>query len=342
MRPQDDDLVPMSLALRWQRDHVRALGSPVAGEILDAVAVDVLEGGPLASMLPDTVRFGEFPGLRAMAALHRLALERRAPAVALFLPTLGGTAPRSPGAIAAFRIAVVEALGEHGEVLVESLRRTPQTNETGRAALLRCALAREAAAHGSLPVRLWEIGASGGLNLRADHLPGLPGLEAGPVPPIVERRGCDLDPVDITTVDGRLRLSSYVWVDDVDRFARLARALDVAMEVPAELVRMDAADFVRGLAPVRGRCTVLWHSAMWVYLSPDVRAAVLSELDRAGHAATSDAPLLHVSWEWDAGHTGPDGFMLVVRRWDGTDQGEPTLLARGMGHGSTVTMLMAE
>ena len=42
---------------------------------------------------------------------------------------------------------------------------------------------------------------------------------------VVERRGCDLHPVDATSEAGRLLLTSFVWPFDVDRHQRLAAAL---------------------------------------------------------------------------------------------------------------------
>lgn len=339
MPPADDDRVPLLDALRWQRDYVTAAGSPTAAEILLAVEDDVVAGGAVSALLPVSVRFGDLPGLRIMAAVHRLALERRAPLVALRLPTLGGTAPASAGERAQFRRDVIALLHEHADDLERSLARTPQTNEAGRAALLRVALSR-------LPdraVRLAEIGASAGLNLRADHLPGLPGLEAGPLPAVVERWGCDLSPVDPTTPEGRALLSSYVWVDDVERFRRLAAALDVATRVPAGVVRQDAGEFVASLTLQPGAATVLWHSAMWIYLPDSVLSAVRGGLDALGRRATASSPLVHVSWEWDSTGTDRSGFLLVERSWrGGADDGRPRLLATGRSHGRDVVLVQGE
>ena len=270
MRPDDDDAVPILDALRWQREYVLAAGSTTAALVLEAVARDIEGGGVLGTIVPAEQRFGDLPGLRIMAAVHRLALDRAAPAVARWLPTLGGIAPRSSADDEVFRREVVAALLANPDALADSLARTPQTNETGRAALLRCVLSR---LDRDRPVRLREIGASAGLNLRADRLPGQPALESGPMPAILDRIGCDLSPVDIGTPEGRALLGSYVWVDDVERFRRLAAAMTVAAAVPASVVQMDAADFVAGLTLMDGTTTVVWHSAMWVYLPP-------------GHAAT--------------------------------------------------------
>jgi hypothetical protein len=339
-RPQDDDVVAIDEALRRQRGYVMAAGAPVAAMILDAVAGDVAAGGPLADLLPARARFGDFPGIRVMAAVHLLALRRKAPMVALRLPTLGGVAPRSGSERAAFEADVVSLLAGHPDDLLAGLQRTPQTNEPGRAALLRCALSR---LDPRLPVRLTELGASAGLNLRADLLPGIAGMEAGPLPAIIERSGCDLDPVDASATSGRDLLTSYVWVDDVHRFERLRHALDVAERVPASVVRQDAASFCAGLELTAATTTVIWHSAMWVYLDASTRAKVLRSIADLGATSTADSTLAHVSWEWPSYDDEPGApFALVVRRWRGRpDDGVPRLLARGTSHGSSAHLVSA-
>lgn len=317
----------MLVAVAWQRQHLMAVGAPVAARILGAVEDDVSDGGALGSLLPDVVRFGDMPGLRIMAVVHRLALERRAPGVALHLPTMGGTAPAGRTGTSRFADAVVRALADHPDELITGLAHTPQTNETGRSTALRIALSRLP----ERPVRLVELGASAGLNLRADHLPGRPELEAGPLPPVVARLGCDRDPVDPTSAEGRLLLSSYVWVDDVDRFARLGHALRVAQRIPAEVVRADAADYVEALELVAGTTTVVWHSAMWVYLSPATRERIDAGLNRLGGDSSRDGRLVRASWEWDA-DDDVDPFRLQLTTWS-SGRPDRQAIARGTSHG---------
>jgi hypothetical protein len=275
-------------------------------------------------------------GLRLMAIVHRLAIERRAPGVALYLPTLGGQPPTG-AFVADFAAAVVAALVDHPVETSRGLQQTPQTNESGRAALLRIALSHLGP---DVPVHLHEIGASAGLNLRADHLPGLPSLEAGPMPEIVQRSGCDLDPLDPTTSDGRTALSSYVWVDDVVRFERLRHALQVAAQVPATVVRQDAATYVEGISLSQGTTTVVWHSAMWLYLPGDAKQRILRALTALGEGAAPDRRLAHVSWEWLPGVDDASApFELVLRTWQGRpDDGSARLLARGHSHGGDVVL----
>ena len=135
-------------------------------------------------------------------------------------------------------------IADHLDELHEALAIAPQTNEVGRSVALLVGLFDLAAATGCRRVRLLELGASAGLNLLLDRFRVVGdgwswGPEASPVQllgavhgaivpaelEIVEARGCDLDPVDATSDQGRLRLTSFVWPFDVHRHERLAGAL---------------------------------------------------------------------------------------------------------------------
>lgn len=333
----EDEIVTIEGQLEWQEGYCRAAGSPTSAEILRAVLNDLSGPRSLAEILPSQTRFGDLVGLRIMAAVHRLAIERQAPSVAIFAPTLGGIAPsRSPDSRRAtndFHAAVVEAIADNSSAVRAAISEVPQTNEVGRSRLLRIALSR-------IPgnVRLCEFGASAGLNLRADHLPGTPGLEAGPMPSVIERRGCDLNPIDPTTTSGRARLTSYVWMDDVDRFEQLRRALQVAADIPAVVIKQDAADFVGALRLHAGSATVLWHSSMWGYLPGPTRSRIGQLIDGLGATASPDMPLWHVAWE-----PIPDDrehHELTVQVWDGTPgSGSVQRIAVGTTHGREVRLL---
>ena len=54
---------------------------------------------------------------------------------------------------------------------------------------------------------------------------------------IVERRGCDIAPIDVGGADGETTVLSYVWPDQGARLARLRGAIEVARRVPARLER---------------------------------------------------------------------------------------------------------
>lgn len=296
--------------------------------MLDAVRDDQ----PTLALLPRTTRKGDLIGLRVMAHLHRLALERRAPALAIHLPTLGGTAPQTDRARAALRTAVHQTLSDHPPA--SALSRVPQTNEPGRAAIWRSLLSDIARTWPGRGVRVIEPGASAGLNLRADHLPGNPDLEVGPLPAVVERLGCDLHPIDPFTTEGRTQLTSYVWVDDVTRFGALAHALEVAQRVPATVIRAEASDFVRAQLPRPGTVLVVWHSALAMYLSATDRADLDAAIASVGALASPDAPVVHAAWEWDP-QGQPGDFALAVRAWTGATTAMPPMIhVRGASHGS--------
>jgi len=281
--------------LDWQERYCRAAGSPTSAEILRAVIDDLDGPRSLSTVLPSHTRFGDLIGLRIMAAVHLLAIERRAPAVAIFAPTLGGVAPSRCADLSRanrqFHDAVIEAIATNAEMMETAITEVPQTNEVGRSRLLRIALSMIRG-----DVRLFEFGTSAGLNLRADHLTGDPALESGPMPPVIERRGCDLNPIDPTTTSGRARLTSYVWMDDLDRFERLRGALQMAAEIPATVVKQDAGDFVSAIELEAGSTTVLWHSSMWVHLDEGSRSRISEQVMRLGATlcVRSCVPL----WVW--------------------------------------------
>ena len=158
------------------------------------------------------------------------------------------------------------------------------------------------------------------------------------MPVIVERIGCDLDPVDANTPDGRALLSSYVWVDDIDRWASLQHALKIASDVPVIVKKQDARDFVLRIEPKHGYATVIWHSAMWIYLDDTQRREVIDAIEHVAALGTSESPVIHISWEWHE-LQGQGPFELVQTHWNGrSDHGVPTVIATGTSHGTAVTL----
>lgn len=328
------------------------LGSPLYASLLEHVAGDMLAGGPTADVLAG---HEDDPGpsalaLRLMGAVHRIVLERRAPALAMFYPSVRGTADVD-GAWPAFRGVVVE----HRDEVRRLLDRPPQTNEVGRAASLIGGLLHVVDRWPG-PLRLFEIGASAGLNLRADRFrvdladEGGVGPSDSPVvlpdpwhgrrPPaaplhIVARHGCDTEPVDPTTQEGRLRLTSYVWPDQPARLERLRGAFQIAAQVPAPVVRRSARDFVADLQLARGTTTVLWHSIMWQYLDHAERSEVGARLDELGGTAHADARLAHLALEPRRRTPTADHEVLVVlRTWPGGDE---LVLGSASAHGIPTT-----
>jgi len=334
--------------LREQARWCKTLGSPLYAHLLSHAARDVLAGGPARQLLAghEYAPLGSALALRFMGAVHRLVLTGRAPLLAPFYPS--ASEPTTPGdPWPAFRETLVRLRDE----LRPLIERPVQTNEVGRSAALLGAflwIARET----RLPLRLLEIGASAGLNLRWDcyryesdgwnwgdpasmvvlrdrFASGRPAIEIEPR--VVSRRGCDPAPLDPTTEDGRLTLTSYVWPDQRERLAILRQAIEVARRVPAVVDRADARTWLASkLAdPVPGTATIVFHSIGMQYLDPHDRDAVRDVVDAAGTRATTDAPIFRLSMEH-----GGEQAEVRLRRWPGPDGSE--VMATAGFHGQAV------
>lgn len=294
----------------------QVMGSPLATHLLVTAAQDVVAGGPTALLLVPRARpgRGDAAALRFLAAVHRLVLTRQAPHLAMHYPSVGGTVD-----LAGVGAAFLQTVADHRATLEEDVERPCQTNEPGRAAGLLVGLLEVSAITG-LPLSLREVGASAGLNLRMDrwrydlpdgHVVGDPNSELrladrwrAPIPHaevalrVIDRRGCDLRPIDPTTPEGRLALSASVWPDQTERFARLGAAIRIAANVPAPVDFASAAAWVAEHArPVAGRCTVVFHSIVEEYLEPAERAALHTAMAALSHEATTSAPLAWLRME---------------------------------------------
>jgi hypothetical protein len=304
---------------RMRRQSVACgeLGSPLYARLLARAAADLEAGGPVAAVLDgylDTP-WRSALALRMLGGVHALVLSGQAPELAAFYPSAGGTADPGPGGALAWA-ALRSVLAGQRDAVRGWLDRPPQTNEVGRAAALLGGL-RHLAAEACLPVRLVEIGASAGLNLRADrfYIPGeagrygdpsspvvLAGAWRGQPPPpadveVIERTGGDRTPIDPTTPQGRLTLAAYVWPDQPDRTERLRGALAVAAQLPADLRQEPASDTLRRTALADGSWTVLWHSIVRQYLDEAQREAVAAGVAALAAAATPAAPFAWLSLE---------------------------------------------
>jgi hypothetical protein len=154
---------PLVDRLREQARYCRTAGSALTAALLEGAADELGTGGAVDRLLAPLEQDppGSVPALRFAGSLHRLVLERRAPGLAVHYPSVGGT----PGDVWPAARAAVE---EHLEELQSMVRRPVQTNEVGRSSALLGGLLHVAASSG-LPVRLLDVGASGGLNLLVDR-----------------------------------------------------------------------------------------------------------------------------------------------------------------------------
>lgn len=340
--------------LREQAEWCRLMGSPLYASLLDEALADVERGGAAWRVLePHTApgRRGAALALRLMAAVHRLVLTGRAPALAAYYPTAGGAA--FGNAWPAFH----DVLVAHADALRQDVARPCQTNEVGRCAALAFGFF-EVAHRARLPLRLLEVGASAGLNLRWDLFrygngavswgdPASPvdlaGLWDDPPPRldaavnVVARRGCDLVPLDPANDEHCLALKASVWADQVQRFRRLDGALDLARRVP---VRVDAAPLHEWM-PERlaedapGAATVVYHSIVEEYVPAPQLAAFRAAIEEAGARATARSPL---GWVRLEPQPGERRHVLTVSYWPG---GHHRVVASCGAHGTNVRVFVA-
>ena len=185
--------------------------------------------------------------------------------------------------------------------------RHTNTNEVGRSAVLGPALTTVAAELDE-PLALVDVGCSAGLSLLCDRylldygaagitgpadavvrvscnvLGGDPPI-ASRLPPIVERIGIDLDPVDVRNDDDRRWQLACVW-PDTGRLPRTRLALEELRRTPPRIVQGDAVatvhDVVLGL-PSDATAVVMTTWAL-AYLTKENRIAFRDELQRASLA----------------------------------------------------------
>ncbi|HXJ48165.1 MAG TPA: DUF2332 domain-containing protein [Candidatus Acidoferrum sp.] len=331
--------------LRFQAQGCAQLGSPFYAALLDTAAADLVAGGPVAEALAGFEGESEWSALalRLMGAVHRLVLQERLPQLAPHYPSVGGDG-NAAQAWPAFR----EALAEHRVEIRQLIARGCQTNEVGRSAALLGGFL-EVAHRSRLPLRLLEIGASAGLNLRWDayryesgeigwgdeHSP-VRFVHFFEVPPpldrtaeVVDRKGCDLEPIDPTSEDGALSLRSFVWADQLGRLSRLDGAIEIARAMPVKVERVDAATFLESEleAPRPDVATVVYHSVFIQYLSEGIRRRIATAISEAVSRAARNAPIHYLTMEPDP---NKPGFEIRL---------DDELLATSHAHGTGVRWL---
>ncbi len=351
-RPDPPDEAPERLLAALLRSQARAceqIGSQLYSGLLDRAAIDVEAHGPTWVVLRGHEHDPRSSALalRLMGAVNHLVLRGQEPALAAAYEEGDGSAAWPP-----FRLV----LEENVKRLRELVERPVQTNEVGRGAALLpgfLIIARET----GMPLRLLEVGASAGLNLHWDRYRyQADGFTWGPVDSpltidfdlrgrlrtrldgeveVLDRRGCDLAPIDPTDPDGRLSLLAYVWPDQRVRITRLRAALDIAAGLPVSIDTEGAAAWVKRVLSDRspGQATVLYHSIVMQYLSESEQVAFRQHVSAAGKEATDDAPLIWLRME-------PAGKWADVRltTWPG---GFERHLARAGYHGSPVDLVAA-
>jgi hypothetical protein len=345
---------PVAAAFAAQVDWCRLLDSPFTARLMEAAPLALAEApGATAAAIR------AWPGepvrdalvLRLAGGLHALVRAGRAPELAALYP------PAPLPGIDALAAALAGVFADPGldAALRPWLDSAPQTNEVARSGVLMPGLMTIAGATG-LPLRLFELGPSAGLNLCLDRWHYLLGArEAGdpaspvriapdwrgePLPDlpdirVISRAGIDLNPLDVRDPATADRLLAYVWPDQPARVARAAAAIAAVAADPPPIAQGDAAAFVAAqVAPVAGSCGVVFHSIAFQYFPADSRAAIAAHMAGAGAEATPGAPLAWLRYEMEEGRVGALPTLRLTL-WRGGPAQE-RLLAHAHPHGTFV------
>ncbi len=328
-----------------QAGHCDGLDSPFMGRLLRLLAAHWPRGTQLAATCDtfdgDIGPIGTSLPLRIAGGLHALVLQRKD-------HDLTAAYPPNPSTDAQLWQAVNAALHQHDTFLCNWIKQAPQTNEVRRAAALIPA-AHMLAKKYALPLRLSELGASGGLNLMFDHFNLQAPVAYGPksavqLTPdwqgsapstasleIVERRGVDLNPLDSSNAQDRLRLQAYLWPDQPERLSRTRAAIKLQN---APVQKGDAIDWLTTRLPhISSQLHLVYHTIAWQYFPPDHQARGAALIKAAGKTATKTTPLAWLSMEADG---ASPGAALRLRLWpDDID----VLLARVDFHGRWLNWL---
>ena len=229
-----------------------------------------------------------------------------------------------------------------------------QTNEVQRCFALLPAFLTLAKESGARCLDLLELGPSAGLNLLWDRYAyayrhgswgsselTLRGVEYVPMPAEVleaqvevrNRRGIDLNPVDVTTEHGARLLRAFIWPGRVERGQRLKKAIEIFRREPPVLVRGDYMELLPGLLAERdeGALTVVFQTASTGYLRPEQRADLRELLESAGR----EGPLGWISTRAveEREEKRDDSYELEIAHWPG---GKRRFLLRCDFHGNWI------
>ncbi len=336
----------------------KKLGSPFMELLCQTFADNTLPPGPVQrkihSWTGDVGGNADSLPLRIAGALHGLVLEGKSESLAALYPTNDPSKPYELPDPKDLWPVISDALNEHKLYLLSRLESAPQTNEVRRSAMVMTGLLHLADKF-DLPIELFELGCSAGLNLYPDaYAQDLGGVICGtpdsPValkpkwkgnaPPqaivrIAGRHGCDLNPIGLIERDQELRLLSYLWPDQHDRIARTRAAIRIAVSGSAQIDMANAADWVEKtlVEPIPGRSRMLFHTIAWQYFDAATKARAKDSIREAGKAATKTSPLAWLSVEADTDK--PAGASVELTIWPG---GRKKKIARASYHGEWIHM----
>jgi hypothetical protein len=299
------------------------MGSPFFGALLERAAAAYETDATLHALLErhaDRSRIG----LRLGGAAHYRALRGLAPKIAAHYRSTGGD-----GDVDAAWQAILDDIHAHVREYDVLFERQVQTNEVARALpVLGAMLALTQATR--LPLRIFEIGSSAGLVLNFDRYryagegwtwgdiaspvklqnrtaSGAPRYLDAPLR-VLERRGCDLHPLDASNDEDAYTLLGFIWPDQRERFERLRAAIEVARAHRPDIASGDGIAWARNTASPRdGTATAVLHTVITEHMTADVRAP----------------------FAWIRMELGEGGYDTLLTQWPGASE---TLIAKSDGH----------
>jgi hypothetical protein len=324
-----------------RRYHEFAIDCRANGLPLYAALSDAVVERPELLDLTDGAARGQARPVLLLAAVQRLLFEAPEDPLIEWYPSLSGHALPEGDPVPDF-LAFTAA--HHDELASLIACRATQTNEVNRSVAVAACLRAATRGLRDAPIALVELGPSAGLNLRADTYaidvgdgrlhqhasspvvlatelrgPCRPEFDS-PLPPIVDRVGLDLRPIDVTRdLDELLWLEACLWPEQAARVGRFRAAVEACREDPPRLVRGDLLDdlpaVLDGLA--EGAHAVVFHSWVLTYVARDRRPGIWEILR---HAA-ADRPLTWLAFE-------AAGVVPGLAEGEEPDGGGTTLLVR--------------
>ena len=343
---------PIAAAFARQAGFCRLFAAPLTAAMCESAAIALdsssVTGRAVIGWPGDA--FADALMMRFAGGCNALVRAGRAPQLAALYPP--ATLPSIEALAEALRLLLADPTRD--AELCNWLASPPQTNEVARAGVLMPGLMVVDAATG-LPLRLFELGCSAGLNLNLDQfgydLGGQvtgdsgasvqlkPAWDGAPPPlaavDVLERRGTDINPLDVGDAHTRDRLLAYVWPDQPERVARAEAAIALARALPPPIDCADAADWLEAqVAPEIATVTVVFHSIAFQYFSPATKARIAAHMAAQGERATPESPLAWLRYEMDDASLA-ELPTLRLTLWRG---GAPAqrLLAHAHPHGSLV------
>jgi hypothetical protein len=289
-----------------------------------------------------------------LGAVQLLLLKGEHHQLAAFYPSLNNASRHYDYVYPYFRSFVLEHKDEISEIIQ---RRSVQTNEVGRCAILVPAFELATRQAENRPVAMIEVGSSAGLTLLWDryHYRYDENLQCGPsnspvqieclllgekrppvperLPKIASRLGIDLNPVDLNDQESVQWLRALVWPEQQKRVRQLETAIQLAKRDPPKIVAGDALDILPSLIDhIPDEFQVcIYHSFTLSLASGKPRERLEELLAKVSEGRN----LLHVSLEWAKNSESPLLSLASLNRGEKTEK----TLAKCNAHGEWLEWL---